>query len=49
MKYFANTYIDTSKIEVDYAKSQNDESLPRAWSRYSVGSSAYAMTNQEKD
>lgn len=45
MKYFANTYIDTSKIEIDYAKSQHDESLPRAWSRYSEGSSAYKITH----
>lgn len=47
LKFFANTYIDTSKIEVEYAKSQNDESLPRAWSRYTEGSSAYRMTHSQ--
>lgn len=47
LKYFQNTYIDTSKIELDFAKRQGDESLPRAWSRHTLGSSAYALTHKK--
>ena len=39
-KYFHNTFLHTSKIEVDFAKGQGDESLPRPWSKHSQGSSA---------
>ena len=42
IKYFNNTYIGTSKIQVIEAKSFGDSSIPRPWSRYSHGSS----TNQ---
>ncbi|XP_019858174.1 PREDICTED: probable RNA-binding protein 19 isoform X2 [Amphimedon queenslandica] len=42
IKYFNNTYIGTSKIQVIEAKSFGDSSIPRPWSRYSTGSS----TNQ---
>ena len=40
-KYFNNTFIDTSKIMVDFAKPQDDPSIERPWSKYSKGSSAY--------
>lgn len=42
IKTFNNSFIDTSKICVEIAKSKNDQSLPRPWSKYSTGSSAYA-------
>ena len=42
IKYFNDTYIGTSKIQVIEAKSFGDSSIPRPWSRYSTGSS----TNQ---
>uniref|UniRef100_A0A1X7VXZ7 RRM domain-containing protein n=1 Tax=Amphimedon queenslandica TaxID=400682 RepID=A0A1X7VXZ7_AMPQE len=42
IKYFNNTYIGTSKIEVIEAKSFRDSSIPHPWSRYSTGS----LTNQ---
>lgn len=42
-RFFDSTYIDTSKIEVDFAKSQNDPMINRPWSKYSAGSSAYQM------
>ncbi|KAI8816731.1 uncharacterized protein EV422DRAFT_561394 [Fimicolochytrium jonesii] len=41
LKYFNNTYIDTSKIQVEFAKAIGDTSLARPWSRYSQGSSAH--------
>lgn len=45
-EYFNGSYIDTSKIEVSFAKKQGDEHIPRAWSRYTPGSSAYKITNK---
>jgi multiple RNA-binding domain-containing protein 1 len=41
VKYFNNTYIDTCKIIVDLSKPCDDSTLPRPWSKYSKGSSAY--------
>ena len=40
-KYFHNTFLDTSRMVVDFAKPQGDPELPRAWSKHSKGSSAY--------
>ena len=40
-KFFHQSFIDTSRVEVDYAKPQGDALLPRAWSKHSKGSSAY--------
>ena len=40
-KYFHQTYLHTSKLDVDFAKSQDDPNLERPWSRHSLGSSAY--------
>ena len=40
-KYFHQTYLHTSKLDVDFAKSQDDPNLDRPWSRHSLGSSAY--------
>ena len=40
-KYFDKTYLHTSKLDVDFAKMQNDSTLDRPWSKHSIGSSAY--------
>ncbi|KAI8913436.1 hypothetical protein EDD86DRAFT_187584 [Gorgonomyces haynaldii] len=40
-KYFDNTFMDTSRISVEYAQSFASENIPRAWSKYSKGSSRY--------
>jgi len=40
MKYFDKTFIDTSRVEVRYARSVRSEQIPRPWSKYSQGSSA---------
>ncbi|KAI8974376.1 hypothetical protein BDB01DRAFT_807206 [Pilobolus umbonatus] len=39
--YFNNTYINTSRIVVEKAIAYKSEDLPRAWSKYSEGSSAF--------
>jgi multiple RNA-binding domain-containing protein 1 len=36
VEYFNDTFIDTSKIAVELAKSFGDPDLPRAWSKYSA-------------
>ena len=38
--YFNKTFIDTMRITVELAKAVGAEDLPRAWSRYSKGSTA---------
>lgn len=42
-KYFHNTFIDTSRINIEYARPQNDPALPRPWSKHTKGSSQYQM------
>jgi multiple RNA-binding domain-containing protein 1 len=41
MQYFNNTYINTSRITVEKAIAYGSDNLPRAWSKYSEGSSAH--------
>ncbi|KAH3732884.1 sel1 repeat family protein [Pelomyxa schiedti] len=41
IKKLNKTYLDTSLITLERAKPFGDTTLPRPWSRYSVGSSAY--------
>ncbi|KAI8645694.1 hypothetical protein BD408DRAFT_411386 [Parasitella parasitica] len=49
MNYFDNTYINTSRIHVEKAIAYGSENLPRAWSKYSEGSSAHdRMTGASK-
>lgn len=43
-----NTYIDTSKILVEIAKTSKDESLERPWSKYSEKSSLFQKRIKEK-
>ena len=45
LKYFDKTFIDTSRVEVQYARSVHSAQIPRPWSKYSAGSSA----NKEKE
>ncbi len=45
LKYFNGTFIDTSRVEVQYARSVHSAQIPRPWSKYSAGSSA----NKEKE
>jgi len=40
-KYFEGTFMDTSKLSVEFAFAIEDPSLPRPWSKYSQGSSAH--------
>ncbi|ORX45758.1 RNA-binding domain-containing protein [Piromyces finnis] len=49
VKYFDNTYIDTSKIKVEIAKTIGDATLVRPWSKYSQGSSAYMKKINEEN
>ena len=39
--YFHNTFIGSSRVEVQIAKPYGDKEIPRPWSKYSTGSSAY--------
>jgi hypothetical protein len=41
LKYFNRTFIDTSKISVEYALPVGASELPRPWSKYSSGSSLH--------
>eukprot|EP01022_Parablepharisma_sp_SALTPOND_P000849 TRINITY_DN105141_c1_g1_i1.p1 TRINITY_DN105141_c1_g1~~TRINITY_DN105141_c1_g1_i1.p1 ORF type:complete len:883 (-),score=168.68 TRINITY_DN105141_c1_g1_i1:5214-7862(-) len=47
-EYFNGTYLDTSKIVVDYAYPQDSEFIPRSWSRYSKDSSAYLLQHKSQ-
>mmetsp|Transcript_8890 Transcript_8890/g.26983 ORF Transcript_8890/g.26983 Transcript_8890/m.26983 type:complete len:438 (-) Transcript_8890:12-1325(-) len=40
LKYFNNTFIDTFRITVEFARKYGDQGIPRPWSRHSDGSSA---------
>ncbi|CEM11929.1 unnamed protein product [Vitrella brassicaformis CCMP3155] len=44
--YFNQTYLDTSKVTVEFAVAPESKQLPRPWSKYSKGSSAHARLNQ---
>ncbi|CAO3674246.1 unnamed protein product [Rhizopus stolonifer] len=41
IQYFNNTYINTSRITVEKAIAYGSDALPRAWSKYTPGSSAH--------
>lgn len=49
LQHFNSSFIDTSKITVDFAKNLGDESLPRPWSKYSQGSSANERLKKRKE
>lgn len=48
VKYFNNTFIDTSRVTVELAKSFGDSTIARPWSQYSRGSSKYARLHPEE-
>ena len=48
LKYFNNTFIDTSRVSVELAKSFGDSTIARPWSQYSRGSSKYARLHPEE-
>ena len=48
LKYFDRTFIDTSRIEVQYARSVHSAQIPRPWSKYSQGSSANKEVETKK-
>ena len=41
-KYFDNTFIDSSRITVNFAQRVKSAALPRPWSKYTEGSSKHA-------
>eukprot|EP01156_Anaeramoeba_ignava_P002607 Anaeramoba_ignava/a218880_59.p1 GENE.a218880_59~~a218880_59.p1 ORF type:complete len:822 (+),score=274.37 a218880_59:115-2580(+) len=46
-EYFRNTYFDTSKLEVSFAKPIGSNDIERPWSKYSKGSSLYYQAHPE--
>lgn len=42
------TFIDTARIQVEYAKDFGDENKPRSWSKYSKDSSAFQTKEADK-
>ncbi|XP_014667180.1 PREDICTED: probable RNA-binding protein 19 [Priapulus caudatus] len=46
--YFHETFIGSKRIQVDFAKAIGDDSKPKAWSKYSVDSSAYQTSLQKQ-
>jgi len=48
VKYFHNTYLHTSQIDVSVAKEQSDPTLDRPWSKHSKGSSAFMRNAKAK-
>ena len=49
LKHFHNTFIDTSKLQVDICKDLGDETAPRPWSKYSENSSAFRKKVQKAE
>ncbi|KAI9175861.1 Multiple RNA-binding domain-containing protein 1 [Blastocladiella emersonii ATCC 22665] len=45
VKHYHNTFVDTARVSVELAKPIGDPSLPRAWSKYTKGSSAYEKSH----
>ncbi|VDK62762.1 unnamed protein product [Anisakis simplex] len=42
-----NTFLNTSKIQVEECRPFGDEAKPRAWSKYAIGSSAYKRAHPD--
>jgi len=49
VKYFNRTFIDTLRVEVELALAAGSEELPRAWSRYTKGSSIHQAYEERKE
>eukprot|EP00007_Cunea_sp_BSH-02190019_P008316 CAMPEP_0174238704 /NCGR_PEP_ID=MMETSP0417-20130205/12152_1 /TAXON_ID=242541 /ORGANISM="Mayorella sp, Strain BSH-02190019" /LENGTH=649 /DNA_ID=CAMNT_0015317573 /DNA_START=11 /DNA_END=1957 /DNA_ORIENTATION=+ len=48
-KFFDKSYINTSRLTVETAMMVGDERIPRAWSRYTQGSSRHTRHEKWKD
>lgn len=48
VKRFNKTFLNSVRIEVEIAKRYGDPSIPRPWSRYAKGSSAYAKLQKDQ-
>ena len=48
VKHFNKTFVNSVRIEVEFAKKYGDPSIPRPWSRYAKGSSAYGKQLQKE-
>ena len=48
VKQFNKTFLNSVRIEVEIAKRYGDSSIPRPWSRYAKGSSAYAKLQKDQ-
>lgn len=48
VKHFNKTFLNSVRIEVEIAKRYGDPSIPRPWSRYAKGSSAYAKLQKDQ-
>jgi len=49
VKHFNKTFINSVRIEVEIAKPYGDPSIPRPWSKYAKGSSAYAKLKKQQE
>jgi len=47
--YFARSFIDTSRLQIELAKPQGHSELARPWSRHSKGSSAYSRAHPDDE
>ena len=43
------SYVDTSQVTIDFAQKIGSDSIPRPWSRYSMGSSKHDETERKSD
>lgn len=49
LRFLHDSYIDTSKIQIEIAHAYGDDAIPRAWSKFSTGSSAFQLRQQKKE
>ena len=49
LKHFNNTFVDTSKIVIEFARPVGDAALARPWSKYSEGSSANRLHRERQE
>ncbi|KAG1142884.1 hypothetical protein G6F37_009079 [Rhizopus arrhizus] len=49
IQYFNNTFINTCRISVEKAIAYGSEQLPRAWSKYTPGSSAHEKRTESQN
>ncbi|CAN6448796.1 unnamed protein product [Victoria cruziana] len=49
VKYFTNTFMDTSKLVCEIARRVGDPDAPRPWSRYSLKKKGYEVNDTRQD